>query len=77
MVNSLFEQEVRILVGTEAYRRLEKTEAYRHALKQFDVAIKPAFTGPDDRDKYVSFPKARLTNDPEKGLVNDSMVVTG
>ena len=77
MVNKLFEKEVEAAVGKDVYPKLKETEAYRSALKTFDMALKPAFRGADDRDKYISFPMASLKNDRLRGIVNDTMTLTG
>jgi hypothetical protein len=60
MLNNLFEEEIRKTVGDEAYVKLKKTDAYRSGLKDFDGAIKLAFRGKNDPDKFVSFPMAGL-----------------
>jgi hypothetical protein len=77
MLNRLFEEEIQKTVGDEAYIALKKTEAYRGALREFDIAIKLAFRGKNDPDKYVSFPMANLQDNPAKGLIKNSMTLTG
>jgi hypothetical protein len=77
MLNTLFEEEVRKTVGDEAYVKLKKTDAYRHGLKDFDGAIKLAFRGRNDTDKFVSFPMAGLQDNKALGLVGNSMTLSG
>ncbi|OAL28843.1 hypothetical protein AYO20_09323 [Fonsecaea nubica] len=76
VINQLLEQEIRQVVGDKAFVSLKKTEAYRSALKEFDVAIKVGFGGRDDKNKYLSFPRAKLKDNPGKGLVRDSMTLS-
>lgn len=77
MLNQIFEEEIRKTVGDEAYVKLKKTDAYRGALKDFDGAIKLAFRGKNDSDKFVSFPMAGLTDNKSLGLESNSMKLSG
>jgi len=77
MLNNLFEEEVRKTVGEEAYVKLKKTNAYKGALKDFDTAIKLAFRGKDDPDRFISFPMADLKDNKAHGLVKNSMTLSG
>ena len=77
MLNTLFEEEIRKTVGDEAYVKLKKTDAYKSGLKDFDGAIKLAFRGKDDPDKFVSFPMAGLKDNKTVGLVSNSMTLSG
>ena len=77
MINRLLEEEIQKVVGDEAYVKLKQTEGYRNALKEFDVAIKISFTGKNDPNKYISFPMAHLKDEPAKGLVKNSMTLSG
>jgi hypothetical protein len=77
MINRLLEEEIQKVVGDEAYVKLKKTEGYRNALKEFDAAIKVSFAGKNDPDKYISFPMANLKDRPAKGLVKNSMTLSG
>jgi hypothetical protein len=77
MLNHLFEEEIRKTVGDEAYVKLKKSNAYRSGLKDFDGAIKVAFRGKGDPDKFVSFPMANLKDNSALGLVSNSMTLSG
>jgi hypothetical protein len=77
MLNKLFEEEIRKTVGDDAYVKLKKTDAYRSGLKDFDTAIKLAFRGKTDPDKFVSFPMADLKDNKAFGLVSNSMTLSG
>jgi hypothetical protein len=77
MLNNIFEEEIRKTVGDEAYVKLKKRDAYRSALKDFDGAIKLAFRGKNDPDKFVSFPMAGLKDNKSLGLERDSMKLSG
>ncbi|KEZ45057.1 hypothetical protein SAPIO_CDS2479 [Scedosporium apiospermum] len=77
MVNKLFEEEIKKVVGDSAYAELKKTPAYRCALRDFDGAIKPAFRGRNDPDRFVSFPMAGLEDNPARGLLSNSMTLSG
>lgn len=77
MVNKLFEEEIKKVVGDSTYAELKKTPAYRCALRDFDGAIKPAFRGRNDPDRFVSFPMAGLEDNPARGLLSNSMALSG
>lgn len=77
MLNRSFEELIRQTVGEEAFVALKKTEGYRSALRDFDVAHKLSFRGPRDSDRYVSFPMANLKDNKAKGLVKNCMTLTG
>ncbi|KIW93344.1 uncharacterized protein Z519_05949 [Cladophialophora bantiana CBS 173.52] len=77
MIDRNLEEEIRKVVGDEAFVSLKKTEGYQNALKEFAIAIKPGFRGKDDRDKYLSFPMAKLEDNPANGLVKNSMTLSG
>lgn len=77
MLNRRFEEEVKNTVGPDAYMKLSTTSAYRSALKDFDGAIKVGFRGKDDPDRFVSFPMAGLKDNKAKGLVSNSMTLSG
>lgn len=77
MLNNLFVEEIRKTVGDDAYVKLKKTDAYRSGLKDFDSAIKLAFRGKNDPDKFVSFPMAGLKDNKALGLVSNSMTLSG
>ncbi|EXJ69341.1 uncharacterized protein A1O5_07377 [Cladophialophora psammophila CBS 110553] len=68
MIDRNLEEEIRKAVGMKRYQ---------NALKEFAIAIKPGFRGKDDRDKYLSFPMAKLEDNPANGLVKNSMTLSG
>ena len=77
MLNLRFEQWVKDIVGEKAFLDLRETDSFRLAMKTFDENIKPGFRSRDDEDQYVNFPKANLTDDPNKGLKANCITVTG
>ncbi|KAK5636412.1 hypothetical protein RRF57_012125 [Xylaria bambusicola] len=77
MLNRSFEELIRQTVGEDDYVVLKKTEGYRSALREFDVAHKLSFRGPCDSDRYVSFPMANLKDNKAKGLMKNCMTLTG
>lgn len=77
MLNRRFEEEIKDTVGPDAYTKLSTTPAYRSALKDFDGAIKVAFRGKHDPDRFVSFPMAGLDDNKARGLVSNSMTLSG
>ncbi|KAH6662561.1 hypothetical protein B0J14DRAFT_707549 [Halenospora varia] len=77
MLNNLFEEEIRKTVGDDAFLKLKKTDGYRSGVKDFDRAIKLAFRGKNDPDKFISFPMANLKDNKALGLVSNSMTLSG
>lgn len=77
MLNLRFEQWVKDIVGEKAFLDLRQTDSFRLAMKTFDENIKPGFRSRDDEEQYVNFPKANLTDDPNKGLKANCITVTG
>ncbi|TGJ87961.1 hypothetical protein E0Z10_g854 [Xylaria hypoxylon] len=77
MLNRSFEELIKQTVGEDTFLGLKKTEGYRNALREFDVAHKLSFRGPRDNDRYVSFPMANLKDNKAKGLVKNSMTLSG
>ncbi len=77
MLNRSFEEVIKQAVGEDAFLGLKKTEGYRNALREFDVAHKLSFRGPGDSERYVSFPMANLNDNKAKGLVKNCMTLSG
>ncbi|KAI0539552.1 Hsp70 family protein-like protein [Xylaria digitata] len=77
MLNRSFEELIKQTVGEDAFLGLKKTEGYRNALREFDVAHKLSFRGPRDPDRYVSFPMANLKDNKAKGLMKNSLTLSG
>jgi hypothetical protein len=77
IINKLFEDEIRRVVGEEEYATLQEKRAYRGALRDFDIYIKPGFRGKRDRNTYVSFHNAGLKDNKPEGLQNNTMTLTG
>ena len=77
MLNKRFEEWVKNVVGERAYLDLREQDSYRIAMKTFDENIKPGFCSRDDEEQYVTFPKACLKDDPDKGLQSDTITVNG
>ncbi|EXJ81389.1 hypothetical protein A1O3_07680 [Capronia epimyces CBS 606.96] len=77
MLNKRFEEWIKDVVGERAYLDLKEKDAYRRGMRHFDETIKPGFQSAEDEDQYVSFPRAKLEDNEAKGLINDTLVVTG
>lgn len=77
LINKRFEDWVKDVVGERVHLDLRETDAYRTAMKHFDVEIKPGFTSQEQRVQNVSFPGAMLDDNIEKGLRRDNIAVTG
>ena len=77
MLNKRFEEWIKNVVGDQEYIQLRGTDAYRRAMKTFEDIIKPGFRSRDDRDEYINFPTAKLKDNPAKGLVSDTITITG
>ena len=67
-LNKRFAQAVQTLVGEDQFFHLRKEKGFEEAMKQFDKAIKTAFTGDPDEDYFVNFPRAKLDDDASKRL---------
>ena len=78
MINKLFEQEVRRVVGgDQEYNALRKKNSYRQALVDFNTRIKPSFRGRHDAVNYVAFHRAGLEDNTAEGLEANSLALTG
>ncbi|EMR64084.1 putative heat shock 70 kda protein 12a protein [Eutypa lata UCREL1] len=77
MLNKSFEKEVRNIVGEDAFGTLKKTPGYQGAMREFDLVHKLSFRGPGDADRYVSFPMANLADNKAKGLMKNSITLSG
>lgn len=76
-LNKRFEDTVRLLVGDEQFVKLKKSIGWAKAVSEFDKNIKAAFEGDVTDVHYVTFPKAKLEDDPSEGLANDCWEMTG
>jgi hypothetical protein len=77
MLNKRFEEWIKDVVGERPYLDLRDTDAFRRGMKQFDESIKPSFRSIDDEEQYVTFQKANLESSEARGLVNDTITITG
>lgn len=75
-LNQRFEDAVRRLVGKEQWRVLRSSKAYNHAAKYFERDVKRNFMNNEDDEYFVSFPMAKLRNDPERGLESNCWSMT-
>lgn len=76
MINQRFEEFVKMTVGEECFSKLRETKGYRLAMKVFDENVKPGFRGPDDEDQYVNFPMANIPDNPNRGVIANTITVT-
>ncbi|UKZ67131.1 uncharacterized protein TrAtP1_008294 [Trichoderma atroviride] len=67
-LNQRFDDAVRRLVGKEQWRVLQSSKGYNYAAKYFDRDVKRNFMNREDDEYFVSFPMAKLRNDPDRGL---------
>jgi hypothetical protein len=71
ILNKRFEDHVKSIVGDEVMIGLKKSEAFSLAMKQFDQEVKPNFTADPNKSWFVSFPRAKLEDDPDNNLECD------
>lgn len=71
MLNKRFEEFVKNIVGDEEFFALRKKEAFAIAMKTFDQEVKPNFTGDPAKSWFVTFPRAKLADDPANNLEAD------
>lgn len=76
-LNTRFTEAVHNLVGDKQWATLEKSVGWFKAQEEFDKVIKLAFRGDTDEDFYVSFPQAKLQDDPIENLVGNCWTMTG
>lgn len=77
VLNKLFEDTVRLVVGDEQFLNLKKSIGWAKAINEFDKNIKTAFDGDVTDVHYINFPKAELQDDPTEGLVRNCWEMTG
>ena len=77
MINLRFADWIKQVIGERAFIDLKETDAYRTAMKDFDERLKPGFRSRTDEDVYLNFPKARLADNPDRGLESDTITVSG
>jgi len=73
VLNRRFEDYVKNIIGDEAFMSLRKTDAFSIAMKTFDQEVKPNFTDDPNKSWFVSFPMARLAEDPVNNLLADCL----
>ncbi|KAH8128631.1 hypothetical protein LI328DRAFT_160353 [Trichoderma asperelloides] len=66
----------RMLVGKEQWRVLQSSKGYNYAAKYFDRDVKRNFMNNEDDEFFVTFPMARLRNDPDRGLESNCWSMT-
>ncbi|KAI2613000.1 actin-like ATPase domain-containing protein, partial [Hypoxylon fragiforme] len=76
-LNTRFTEAVHNLVGDKQWATLEKSVGWFKAQEEFDKVIKLAFRGDTDEEFYVSFPQAKLQDDPIENLVGNCWTMTG
>jgi len=76
MLNKRFKDHVKQAVGDEEYFNLNKSPAFRAAIKQFDEDIKPDFVTGNTKNYSVRFPGANLDDEPTMGLKNDCLTLS-
>lgn len=75
MLNKRFEEFIKNIIGEEAFFALEKTPGYVDAIDRFDSVIKPSFMDDPNQQWFVTFPMAKLEDDPENNLVGDCLTL--
>lgn len=76
MLNKRFGEFVKNIVGEEEFFALQKTKAFSQAMRTFDQEVKTSFKSDQDQSWYVSFPMARLKDDPVNNLQADTLTLT-
>ncbi|KAH7175320.1 hypothetical protein EDB81DRAFT_769600 [Dactylonectria macrodidyma] len=76
-LNKRFAEAVERLVGEDQWYELKRSKAFFLANKLFDREIKKSFTGNPDEEYFVNFPTAKLKDDPESGLEDNTWRMTG
>ncbi|KAI2626431.1 actin-like ATPase domain-containing protein [Hypoxylon sp. NC1633] len=76
-LNKRFTEAVQNVVGDEQWIMLKKSVGWSKAMDEFDKVIKLAFRGDVEEDFFVSFPQAKLEDDPDENLVGNCWTMTG
>lgn len=76
MLNWRFEEFVKNIVGEERFFEMRKTRAFSQAMRYFDQEVKTSFKSDENQSWYVSFPMARLTDDPVNNILADTLTLT-
>jgi len=63
------------IVGDEVMFKLRKTKAFVSAVKSFDQEVKPNFTNDPAKEWFISFPMAKLPDDPANHLEADFLLL--
>ena len=75
MLNKRFEEFIKNIIGEEAFFALQKTRGYVDVIERFDSVIKPSFRDDPSQEWFVSFPMAKLEDDPENKLEGDCLTL--
>ncbi|KAI0840408.1 actin-like ATPase domain-containing protein [Hypoxylon sp. FL0890] len=77
VLNNRFTERVRNLVGDKQWELLKKSIGWSKALNEWDKFVKRAFQGDPEEEYYVTFPQAKLEDDPEQGLADNCWTMPG
>lgn len=77
MLNKRFEEVVKEVVGENQFASLKGSVGWTKAINEFDKIIKPGYEGDVTDIHYISFPMARLKDNPAKGLFGNCWEMTG
>ncbi|KAH8595949.1 hypothetical protein B0O99DRAFT_511415 [Bisporella sp. PMI_857] len=76
-LNKRFTEAVQNVVGDDQWIELKKGVGYAKAMTEFDKNIKTAFRGDVEEDFFVSFPQAKLEDNPDENLTGNCWTMTG
>ncbi|KAI0131600.1 actin-like ATPase domain-containing protein [Hypoxylon sp. NC0597] len=76
-LNKRFTEAVQNLVGDEQWVTLKKGVGWSKALNEWEKIIKTGFQGDLDEEYFVSFPQAKLEDDPEGNLIGNCWTMSG
>ncbi|OTA93248.1 hypothetical protein M434DRAFT_11786 [Hypoxylon sp. CO27-5] len=76
-LNKRFTEAVQNLVGDEQWIKLKKGVGWSKALNEWEKIIKTGFQGDLDEEYFVSFPQAKLEDDPEENLIGNCWTMSG
>ncbi|KAJ0108760.1 hypothetical protein J7T55_011251 [Diaporthe amygdali] len=75
-LNKLFEETVKDMVGAKQFTTLKDSVGWSKALNEFDKTIKTGFNGDTTDSYFVTFPMAKLEDNPAKGLFGNCWEMT-
>ncbi|OTA60000.1 actin-like ATPase domain-containing protein [Hypoxylon sp. EC38] len=76
-LNKRFTEAVQNLVGDEQWIKLKKGVGWSKALNEWEKIIKTGFQGDLDEEYFVSFPQAKLEDNPEENLIGNCWTMSG